>query len=518
MSHPVTKSPGSRFRAVSHCRPSLTGLFFGIALGILCAPSVVAATAVSNLSEKPNIVFILADDLGWGELGCYGQEKIRTPNIDRLASQGMRFTQHYSGAPVCAPARNVLMTGLHLGHTEIRGNRQAVKGGEGQQPISDGALTIAEVLKGAGYATGAVGKWGLGPVGSSGDPNRQGFDLFFGYNCQAVAHSYFPPHLWRNSEKIIINPNPVPGHFRQPEGEVRLEDWQGETYAPDLIEAEAVKFIEQHRSRPLFLYCAFIEPHVAMQPPKRLVDSYPVDWDPEPYRGQSSYLPHPRPRAGYAAMITSLDEHVGMVLTTLKKHGLEQNTIVIFTSDNGTTHRTKDTVFGVGGVDATFFNSTRELRGFKGSVYEGGIRVPLIVRWPGKVRAGGTTDFSSYFPDHFATLCDVLKLAPTGPRDGISLLPVWLGQPKPARNPMVWVFPEYGGQVCVRLGDLKAVRQGLATREPGPWELYDIAKDPAEEKDVAAEHPEIIKRVEQILREQMNDNSLFPVRVPGVNS
>lgn len=467
-------------------------------------------------TQRPNIVFILADDLGWGELGCYGQEKIRTPHIDRLASEGMQFTQHYSGAPVCAPSRCVLMTGLHSGHAEIRGNKQAGKG-EGQWPISDGAITIAEVLKQAGYTTGAFGKWGLGPAGSTGDPNKQGFDYFFGYNCQAVAHSFFPPHLWRNREKVVINQKPIPGHAKQPDGEVKWEDWQGENYASDLIRAEAVKFIERHAEQPFFLYLPFTEPHVAMHPPKRLVDSYPASWDERPYRGQSGYLPHPRPRAGYAAMITHLDEHVGLILETLKKKKLDDNTIVIFTSDNGTTHRSKDPVFGIGGVDADFFNSTRGLRAFKGSVYEGGLRVPLIVRWPGLVKPGSTSDFPSYFPDHFATLCEALKLIIPGHRDGVSLLPVLTSQGKPERNPMVWIFPEYGGQVAVRLGDFKIVRQHLARPSLGDWEVYNIAKDPGEANDLAGTRADLVAQALAILARQMMENPMFPVKVPGVN-
>jgi arylsulfatase A-like enzyme len=488
---------------------------------VLCALFILAIAVGSisgaNPEQRPNIILILADDLGWGELGCYGQTKIRTPNIDRLATEGMRFTRHYSGAPVCAPARSVLMTGLHLGHSEIRGNKQAGSG-EGQWPISSNSVTIAKVLQQAGYSTGAAGKWGLGPVGSSGDPNRQGFDLFFGYNCQAIAHSYFPGHLWRNSEKIVINPKPVPGHRKLPEGEVRLADYQGQTYAPDLIEAEAVKFIKQHAGRPFFLYCAFTEPHVAMQPPGRLVESYPADWDDQPYRGQCGYLPHPRPRAAYAAMITGLDDHVGKVLAALEETGLKDNTIVMFTSDNGTTHLGNDPVFGIGGVDAKFFNSTAGLRGFKGSVYEGGLRVPLIVRWPGKVKAGTVSDFPGYFPDHFATLCDILNLNPPGRRDGVSLLPVLLGGNPPKRNPMVWVYPEYGGQVCVRIGDFKVIRGQLNTRKPRDWEVYDVVKDPREANDVAKDHPELIQQAIDILKAQMNENQVFPLKVPAVNS
>ena len=463
----------------------------------------------------------MADDLGWGELGCYGQRKIRTPNIDRLASQGMRFTQYYSGAPVCAPSRNVLMTGLHTGHTPIRGNLPVRNPdgtvGEGQHPIPDESLTIAEVFKEAGYTTGAIGKWGLGPVGSTGDPNRQGFDLFFGYNCQSVAHSYYPPHLWRNNQKIPINSHPIPGQERLPNGEVRLEDYQADTYSSDVMEAEAVRFIEQNAKRPFFLYLPFIEPHVAMHPPKRLVDSYPVNWDDQPYRGQSGYLPHPRPRAAYAAMITNLDEHVGKVMDALKKQGIEKNTLVVFTSDNGTTHMAKDPVYGIGGVDARFFNSTRELRAYKGSVYEGGIRVPFIVRWPGRVPAKSTSLTPAYAPDHFATLCEVIGKRPEGERDGVSLLPLLTRKSESVRRkPMVWVFPEYGGQVAVRLGDFKVVRQQLKTRQPGPWEVYDLSRDPGETEDLSATRPDLIDQAKTTLRAEMSDNPRFPVTVPDL--
>lgn len=472
--------------------------------------------------RPPNVVLIMADDLGWGELGSYGQKLIRTPHIDSLARDGMRFTQCYSGAPVCAPSRNVLMTGKHLGHTTIRGNKPAQDADgnqvEGQHPIPADALTIAEVFRAAGYATGAMGKWGLGPVGSTGDPNAQGFDHFFGYNCQRVAHSYYPPHLWDDAEKVVINSNPIPGGARQPEGEVRLEDWFDETYASDLLVTEAVEFIEEHRQEPFFLYLPFIEPHVAMHPPAELVESYPAAWDDRPYRGQCGYLPHPRPRAGYAAMITDLDEHVGAVLAALARLDLDDDTLVIFTSDNGTTHGSGgDPVFGIGGVDAAFFDSTAGLRGFKGSVYEGGLRVPMIARWPGHIDPGVQSAQPTYFPDMFATLCEVLATDIPDQVDGISILPTLTGEGEQvARNPMVWVFPEYGGQVAVRFGDWKLVRQGLSRRnqQPGPWELFNIVEDIGEANDVAAEHPDLVERGAAILRDQMDENELFPVRVP----
>ncbi|MCX7885706.1 MAG: arylsulfatase, partial [Verrucomicrobiae bacterium] len=447
-----------------------------------------------------------------------------TPNIDRLAATGMRFTQHYSGSPVCAPARCVLMTGKHTGRAEIRGNTAVRKilpqYSEGQYPLSEQALTIAQVFQQAGYVTGAVGKWGLGPVGSSGDPNRKGFDLFFGYNCQALAHSYYPPYLWRNSEKITINTNPIPGHAKQPEGEVRMEDWIGGTYAPKLMLAEAERFIAENARRPFFLYLAFIEPHLAMHPPRELVDKFPREWDSEPYRGQNGYLPHPRPRAGYAAMIHDLDRHVGRVLAALEKAGVADRTLIIFSSDNGTTHEGRvDPRWQVGGVDAKFFDSTAGLRGYKGSVYEGGIRVPTIARLQGRIPSGVVNDTPGYFADWFPTLCDAAGLKKPEELDGESLWPVLTGAQRTlrSRKPMIWVFPEYGGQVAVRIGDFKLVRQGLKTKKPGPWEVYDLSKDPGETNNIAASHAESIAEAEALLRREVSENKLFHVPIPGVN-
>ena len=392
---------------------------FLVALACLLLPRPGAA-------EKLNVVFILADDLGWGELGSYGQTKIPTPHLDRLAAEGMRFTRHYSGAPLCAPARCVLLTGRHSGHAEVRGNFKVQQAfpefTEGQYPLSAKAITMAKVFQEAGYATGAMGKWGLGPVGSTGDPNRQGFELFFGYNCQSVAHSYYPPYLWRNAQKIPVNRIPISGHAKRTSGPIRLEDWIGETYAPTLMIAEAEKFIAANQSRPFFLYLPFIEPHMAMHPPRESVEKFPVEWDTEAYRAECDYLPHPRPRAGYAAMISDLDGYVGRVMAALERAGVAKHTLVVFTSDNGTTRpKPGSTKFHVGGVDPAFFNSTAGLRDFKGSVYEGGIRVPMIARLPGEIPAGAVSAMPSYFPDWFPTLCEAAGLASPDGLDGESL-------------------------------------------------------------------------------------------------
>lgn len=484
------------------------------------------SAAFASEPERPrlNVVFIVADDLGWGETGCYGQEKIPTPNIDRLAAQGMRFTRHYAGAPVCAPSRCVLLTGRHLGHAEVRGNQQASRSfpqfNEGQHPLSESARTFLQLFQEARYATAAMGKWGLGPVGSTGEPNRKGLDLFFGYNCQAVAHSCFPGSLWRNREQIPLNAKPVSGHHAPVTGEVILDDWVGEQYAPLRMTDEAVEFIKANHSRPFFLYLPFIEPHVAMHPPREWVEKFPREWDDEPYRGQCGYLPHPRPRAGYAAMIALLDHHVGRVLEALDQAGVAERTLVVFTSDNGTTHtHAGDRRFHVGGVDARFFNSTRGLRGYKGSLYEGGIRVPMIARLPGKIAAGSTNDTPGYFADWFPTLCDAAGLELPAGLDGQTLWPEMTGTAAPARkNAMVWVFPEYGGQAAVRLGQFKVIRQGLKTKMPGPWEVYDIDADPGEQHNLANDRRDLVREAEMILRREMDDNAVCPLAIPGVNA
>ena len=469
------------------------------------------AMLVAQADRKPNIVFILADDLGYGELGCYGQRKIRTPNIDRLASQGIKFTHHYTGAPVCAPARCVLLTGLHLGHAEIRNNGDSKNGRKfpGQWPITSGTITIAEALKEGGYVSGGFGKWGLGPTDTSGSPIKQGFDRFYGYNCQRNAHSFFPPFLDDDEGEEKINKNPIPGHLQKPKEQIKADDYRDETYAPDRILEEALEFLDKNKDQPFFLYLPFVEPHVAMHPPQEWIDRYPKEWDQEKgaYRGQNGYLPHPRPRAGYAAMISDLDEHVGTILQRLKKHGLDNNTIVVFTSDNGTTHPSRDPKFHVGGVDAPFFNSTAGLRGWKGSVNEGGIRVPAIVRWPGKIKAGSTTSAPSYFPDWFPTLCKAAGVKIPKKLDGTDLTPALIKKPFERNKPMIWEFHGYGGQLAVIDFPWKVVRQKAKSKKPGKWQLYNIRKDPAESNDLAEQRPEIVNRLEGAFKNDRTPNA-----------
>lgn len=472
-------------------------------------------------SPKTNIVFILADDLGYGELGCYGQEKIKTPNIDRLASEGMRFMQHYCGAPVCAPSRCVLMTGQNLAHAEIRSNRDSGNGRifPGQFPITADIVTIAEVLKEAGYTTGAFGKWGLGPSNTTGSPMKQGFDRFFGYNGQRNAHSYYPAFLDSDEKEVLINPYPIPGHDRKPEGEVKADDYRAKVYAPDRILSEAVKWLDANKEKPFFLYLPFVEPHVAMQPPQEWLDQYPTSWDEEngEYRGQNGYLPHPRPRAGYASMISDLDQHVGAILDRLEKHGLSDHTIVVFTSDNGPTHGSRDPRFHVGGAACTFFQSAGGLKGFKGSVDEGGIRVPCVVRWPGKVQPGTKSELPSYFPDWFTTFTSISggSQPKSQQLDGIDLTAELTGAGTPERNaPLIWDFTGYTGLVAIRDGDWKAVRRNCNSNKanPSPWELYNLATDRAEANDLASQHPEIVKRLETAYLETRTIEPDFPQR------
>jgi arylsulfatase A-like enzyme len=475
--------------------------------------------------ERPlNVVFILADDLGWADIGCYGQLQFETPNLDRLASQGMRFTQHYSGAPVCAPSRCVLMTGKHLGHAEIRGNKQAKlidpRFEEGQAPLSENATTLASILQKNGYRTGAFGKWGLGPVNSSGSPDKKGFEVFFGYNCQSVAHSYYPAYLWSNTTRIPLNSKAIPGHNKQPQGEVRCEDWVGENYAPYRMMDEAIAFLKDSSDRPFFLYLPLIEPHVALHPPLNRLDDFPREWDTEVYRGENGYLPTARPRAAYAALVTDIDRHVGRVLDTLDELKLAENTLVVFTSDNGATHAgTANPKLNMGGADMSFFQSTAHLRGYKGSIHEGGIRVPMIARLPGVIEPSTVSESPTYFADWLPTILEATQFdKPDDSKDGESFWKLLTGEnPNWKReNPMIWVFPEYGGQVAIRSEQWKLVRKQLNTpKRTGPWELYDLSQDESEQTDVAWKYPELVQLLSERLIRETDDNDLFPVKIPS---
>ncbi|MBI1311559.1 sulfatase-like hydrolase/transferase [bacterium] len=489
---------------------------FPVLTAVVALAACVTGLSANAADQKPNIVFILADDLGYRELGCFGQEKIKTPNLDRLASQGMKLTQHYCGNAVCAPSRCVLMTAKHPGHAFVRNNKSTPP--EGQWPIPDSEVTLAEVLHDQGYVTGAFGKWGLGGPGSCGDPMVQGLDRFFGYNCQAHAHSYYPSYLWDNDKHIELNNNPpIPGHKglakgADPNNPRSYDEFKGQDYAPDRINAAALEFVKANRDRPFFLYYPTVIPHVALHVPDEDLKPYlALGWKDPPFTKASGYgyTPHFTPRAAYAAMISHLDRNVGKVLDLLHELGLSDNTIVVFSSDNGTTHLDEE-------VDYTFFASVGELRGLKGSLYEGGVRVPTIVRWPGKVAAGSESDRVSGFEDWMPTLLELINKPDATPKgiDGISLAPTLLGHKQEPRPFLYREFPSYGGQQTIRVGNWKAVRQNM-TRAKSlsqvKTELYNIAEDISEKNDVAAQHPDIVAKLEKMMAENRTPSEDFPL-------
>jgi arylsulfatase A len=458
----------------------------------------------------PNIVLILADDLGYGDLGSFGQRKIRTPNLDRLAREGLRLTQHYSGNSVCAPSRCVLMTGRHPGHAFVRDNREVRP--EGQVPLPEEAVTLAELLRQQGYATGAFGKWGLGFPGSSGDPLAQGFDRFFGYNCQRVAHNFYPTSLWDNNRQVALDNPEFAAHQRFPADAdaSRAESYaqyQGRVYAPDLITEAALRFVRENRERPFFLYFPSTIPHLALQVPEDGLAAYRDAFPEEPYLGDRAYLPHFTPRAAYAAMVTRLDQHVGLILELLNELHLADSTIVVFSSDNGPLYDR------LGGTDTDFFQSARDLRGRKGSLYEGGVRVPTIVRWPNHIAAGNQSDYVSGFEDWLPTFLHLIGREATIPADvdGVNLE---RGREQAPRAFLYREFPSYGGQQSIRVGDWKAVRQNLKPRGREPdvsVQLYHLGRDPQESTDVAAEHPQIVEKLLALMRAQHTPSETFPL-------
>ncbi|MCS7238930.1 MAG: arylsulfatase [Thermoguttaceae bacterium] len=456
--------------------------------------------------NKPNFIFILADDLGWGELGCYGQEKIRTPNLDRMAAEGIRFTQFYCGSPVCAPSRCVLLTGKHTGHAYIRDNAEVQP--EGQLPIPEEEVTLAELLKQEGYTTAIIGKWGLGPPGSTGDPLRQGFDFFFGYNCQRHAHNHYPTFLYRNHERVLLNNPEFSPHQKFPEGlnpndRANYARYGGKEYAPDLMAEEAVAFIRRNKDRPFFLYFATTLIHLALQVPEDSLAEYLGQFPENPYLGERGYTPHFAPRSAYAAMVTRLDRHVGQILTALDELGLAERTVIFFSSDNGPIFGPGAPGTGVQGFGEDFFRSTGPLSGRKGTLYEGGIRVPFLVRWKGTVGPGRVSDHIGGFQDVLPTVLDILGKQPPKGCDGISFLPTLLGQPGQKEHPyLVWEFYGYGGQQAVRMGRWKGIRLNCYKNPTGPMQLYDLETDLGETKDLAGERPDIVAQMEKILAQE----------------
>ena len=466
---------------------------------LLCVSLVVAvSTAVAAAAEKPNIIFILADDLGYGDLGCYGQKQIQTPCLDRMAAEGLRFTDCYAGSTVCAPSRSVLMTGQHTGHTTIRGNAAV--------PLRPEDVTVAKVLKSAGYATGLIGKWGLGEADTTGAPNRQGFDYSFGYLNQTHAHNYYPEYLWRNGERVPLK-NEVGGKWKNSIGGVAVKRVE---YSHDLFAAEALKFVEQHKGAPFFLYLAFTMPHANNEAGKEGMEV--------PDYGPYADKDWPTPEKGRAAMITRMDADVGRLFTKLNELKLDEKTIVFFTSDNGP-HRE-------GGADPDFFRSSGPLTGIKRSLHDGGIRVPMIVRWPGKVPAGRDCPLVWAFWDFLPTVADLAGVEPPKNIDGISIertlrvLPI--SAPISGTGPYVvgdqkghdflyWEFHEGGSKQAVRMGQWKAIRQKLGA----PLELYDLSRDLGEERNIAADHPDIIAKIEAYLKTARTESEHWPLTEGG---
>jgi len=452
----------------------------------------------AHADRPPNIVFIMADDLGYGDLGCYGQARIQTPRIDAMAAQGMRFTQCYAGSTVCAPSRCVLMTGLHTGNCFVRGNH----GRDGQPvPLRPADTTVAAVLKQAGYATGQVGKWGLGDDGTTGHPNRQGFDYFFGYLDQVHAHDYYPEHLWRNEEEVRLEGNRNVADF--------VHGDKG-TYAPELLTQEALGFVERHQDGPFFLYWSMIRPHAANQSGRfygaETGEGMPVPTD-APYSDED----WPQPQKNHAAMITQMDADVGQLLDKLDELGLSENTLIIFTSDNGP--------HSEGGADPDFFESSGPLRGIKRDLYDGGIRVPAIAKWSGTISPGQVNHHVWAFEDVLPTCADLAGIETPAGLDGISLAPTLLamGRPQAMHDSLYWEFHERGFRQAARFGDWKAVRyrtpEHLEAGDLPPLELYDLSTDIGEENDIAAAHPDIVARAEELLVQSRTPSEHWPV--PG---
>jgi arylsulfatase A-like enzyme len=474
-----------------------TGLA-AIALAAMVSPSLAQQT-----NSRPNIIYILADDMGYGDIGCFGQKYIKTPNIDRLASEGIRFTQHYTGAPVCAPARCCLLTGKNAGHSYVRDNQElkdpdAYK--TGQTPIPDETFTVAEMLKKSGYATAIIGKWGLGSLASSGAPNKQGFDFFYGYADQNHAHNHYPEFLWRNDKQEFLPGNIESAHPKidrtKEIDDQEYKKYEGKHYSLDLMADEAVRFIGENREHPFFLYLAFVVPHKALQVPDESLQMYNGVFDEKPYDGKMGYTPHARPLSAYAAMITRLDDKVGAIMQTLKKLGMDKNTIVMFSSDNGPA--------GGGGLNPKFFNSSGGLRGSKGQVYEGGIREPFVARWPDKIKQGTTSELVSAHYDLMATLAELTGQKPDK-TDGISFLPTLLGQTAKQKQHeyLYWEFPSGGGQYAVRAGNWKGVRTNIKRNAEAKWEIYNLADDRAETNDLSAQHPDLVKKFEGIVKQRV---------------
>lgn len=452
-----------------------TALAAGAAV-LAAAPSRLRAADAAS-ARKPNIIFILADDLGYGDLGCYGQKKIKTPHLDRMAADGMRFTQAYAGSTVCAPSRCTLMTGLHTGHCFVRGNARV--------PLRPADTTVAEVLKKAGYATALVGKWGLGEPGTTGAPNKKGFDYFYGYLNQRHAHNSWPTHLWRNEEKVPLK-NVVP----KPDPEGAGIATEQREFSNDLFTQEALAFVERAAGGPFFLYLAYTIPHANNEAGKQGMEC-PTE---EPYVKED----WPANEKRFAAAITRMDADVGRLAALLKRLGLDEHTVVFFSSDNGPQHE--------GGHDAAFFASSGAVRGTKRDLTDGGIRVPAIARWPGRIKAGSVSDHAWAFWDFLPTAAGLAGAAAPEGLDGLSFAPCLLGQPQKSHDYMYWEFLEGGFKQAVRMGDWKGIRKGQ-----GKVELYNVKDDLMEMKDVADAHADVVRKIEDAMKAAHVDSVEFPV-------
>ena len=458
---------------------------------------------------QPNIIFILADDLGYGDVGVYGQQNFETPNLDRLAHGGMKFLQHYSGSTVCAPSRSALMTGQHTGHTFIRGNseRGFTLDKEGQYPLAPEEITIAEVLKKGGYATGAFGKWGLGYPGSEGDPTKQGFDEFFGYNCQRVAHNYYPTHLWDNLTKTPLKGN---------DGKTKT------VYAPLIIHEKALSFIEKNKGRPFFMYYPSVIPHAELAAPEKYMEKYRGKFMPEKEyikKGNSSpnskvnpesinnynvggYNSQKESHAAFAAMVSLLDEQVGQIIDKVDDLGIAENTLIIFSSDNGPHLE--------GGADPDYFGSNGPLRGYKRDLYEGGIRVPTLAYWPSQITPNSKSDHISAFWDFFPTAIEIAGLDYNSSKiDGISFLPELKGKDQKKHPYLYWEFLEKGGRQAVRMNQWKAVRMNMSKNPDSPIELYNVHQDIGEQENLAVQYPEVLKEVSRIMNKEHISSRIF---------
>lgn len=437
---------------------------------IACLLLCVLLTNQIQAAEPPNIIYVMADDLGYGDLGCFGQKVIKTPNIDQLAKAGMRFTNHYSGHTVCRPSRLVLLTGMHTGHTPISQNEQYY--------FPEGATTVTTLLKDSGYATGGVGKWALGPPETTGVPSKQGFDFWFGYLDQGNAHNFYPEFLWSNEQEISLAGNKV--------GQQKRVSIERETYSHDLLTQEAFNFIKRNAKNPFFLQAHYTIPHANNEGGRTTGDGMEV-----PEYGEYATREWPTPEKGFAAMITRLDRDLGNMIRLLKELNLEHKTILFFTSDNGPHQE------GMHQVD--FFNSNGPLRGYKRDLYEGGIRIPLIVKWPGKVQAGATSDHISAFWDFLPTACELAGIKAPQNIDGISYLPALLGKPQPAHETLFW---KYRGKAALRSGKWKAVQTGVQK----PLELYNLDTDIGEQHNIADQRPDIVARMKQKIADSQSSN------------